>query len=74
MMEEVIDDVTEVVEGYKKPFFKAITWRIIAALTTASLVYLATGSIELTLLVGVPETILKVAFYIIHEKAWERWG
>lgn len=64
----------EVVEPYKKPFWKAITWRIIASLTTMGLVYLTTGNFILTLLVGIPETILKILFYVLHEMAWERWG
>jgi uncharacterized membrane protein len=64
----------EIVEPYKKPFWKAISWRIIASLITMGLVYLATGSFVLTLLVGIPETILKIIFYILHEMVWERWG
>ena len=61
-------------ETYKKPFLKAVTWRVVASLTTMTLVYLNTGSLELALLVGIPETILKIAFYVIHERAWEKWG
>jgi uncharacterized membrane protein len=64
----------EVVEPYRKPFWKSITWRIIASIITMSLVYLTTGNFVITLLVGIPETFLKIIFYILHEKAWERWG
>ena len=62
----------EIMEPYRKPFWKAITWRIIASIITMGLVYLTTGSIVQTLLVGIPETILKVILYILHEMAWER--
>jgi len=63
----------EIVEPYKNPFWKAITWRIIASVITMGLVYLTTGNVVQTLLVGIPESILKVLFYILHEMAWERW-
>jgi hypothetical protein len=43
------------------------------SIITMGLVYLTTGSIVQTLLVGIPETILKVFLYILHEMAWERW-
>lgn len=58
------------VKSYKH-FLKAVTWRIIASLTTASLVYLATGNFTIALLVAFPETVLKICFYVLHEKAWE---
>ncbi len=63
-------------EKHERSVVKAITWRVIASLTTAILVYIFTGSFTLTLGVSVFEISLKMLFYYIHERAWNsvRWG
>ncbi len=63
-------------EHHERSIAKAVTWRIIAALTTMSLVYIFTGEILLTLGVGAFDVLLKLAFYYLHERAWDRisWG
>ena len=59
-----------------RTILKAITWRIIATGTTAGLVYLFTGELELAIGVGVLEVTLKLAFYYLHERGWAAipWG
>ena len=51
---------------------KAITWRVIATTTTMFLVYFFTGELDLSVGVGVFDVLLKLAFYFLHERAWER--
>jgi adenylylsulfate kinase len=52
---------------------KAVTWRVIAATTTTmSLVYFFTGELDLSLGVGFFDVLLKLAFYFLHERAWDR--
>ncbi len=55
---------------------KAISWRVIASLTTTGLVYLFTGRLALAAGVGVLEAGLKMLFYYLHERAWQHisWG
>jgi uncharacterized membrane protein len=56
--------------------FKTVTWRVIATLTTTSLVYIFTGELALAAEVGLIEVILKLIFYYIHERTWGSidWG
>ncbi len=50
---------------------KAVTWRVITT-TTMSLVYFFTGELDLSLGVGFFDVLLKLAFYFLHERAWDR--
>ena len=63
-------------EHHKRSIVKAITWRIIATLTTMTLVYIFTGQIELVLSVGALDVVTKLFFYYLHERAWNKtkWG
>ncbi|HIE39359.1 MAG TPA: DUF2061 domain-containing protein, partial [Anaerolineae bacterium] len=48
----------------------------IATLTTTGLVYLFTGKPIMAVGVGLLELALKISFYYVHERVWERisWG
>lgn len=59
-------------EEHKRSALKAISWRIIATSTTMSLVYILTGQLELTAGVGIGELALKMIFYFLHERGWNR--
>lgn len=51
---------------------KTVTWRVIATTTTIGVALLFTGSVEISLGIGIVETILKMIFYYLHEKSWDR--
>jgi uncharacterized membrane protein len=51
---------------------KAVTWRVIATSTTMFLVYIFTGEMDLSLGVGLFDVLIKLAFYFLHERAWDR--
>ncbi len=51
---------------------KAVTWRVIATATTMFLVYFFTGELDLSLGIGFFDILLKLAFYLLHERAWDR--
>ena len=55
---------------------KALTWRVIATLTTASLAYIFTGEIDTAIKVGAFDVVIKLAFYYLHERGWGmvEWG
>lgn len=50
---------------------KAISWRVIASVTTMIIAYLFTGSIEIALGIGAIESVLKIGLYYLHERLWE---
>lgn len=59
-----------------RSLIKTMTWRLLATLTTVSLVWLMTGTLEMALSVGGMEFVAKLVLYFIHERAWQRlpWG
>ena len=60
----------------KRSIVKGISWRLVATTTTIIIVYLFFGRLDLAIAAGLLETILKVALYWAHERAWfkVRWG
>lgn len=63
-------------EARTRTVVKAVTWRILATLTTITIVFLFTKKIFLSLGVGFAEVIAKITFYYLHERAWQKisWG
>ena len=51
---------------------KAVTWRVIATITTMFLVYFFTGELDLSLGIGFFDVLTKLALYFLHERAWDR--
>lgn len=51
---------------------KTFTWRIIATITSITLAFLITGSIQVGVTIGIAETIIKTFLYFLHEKYWEK--
>lgn len=49
---------------------KALSWRALGTMLTAGLVYATTGRWLLALGIGGVETVLKLAFYFVHERVW----
>jgi uncharacterized membrane protein len=63
-------------ESHSRTVFKAISWRVIASLTTMAIVYILTRKWEITLGAGLLEAISKMIFYYFHERIWGKigWG
>ncbi len=53
-----------------RSLIKAISWRIVATLTTILLVFAFTGNWELSGGVGLAELLVKIAVYYMHERIW----
>ena len=51
---------------------KAVSWRVVATVTTTLLVWLFTGEVGLALTIGAFEAVAKMALYFLHERAWNR--
>ena len=59
-------------ESATRSVFKAISWRVLATLTTALVVYVITGSTEFAVTIGLIEGIAKIGLYYFHERLWNR--
>ena len=57
-------------DSYKKTLFKSISWRVIGTLITVLSIYLASGSITASLLIGGVDAVVKTIIYFVHERAW----
>lgn len=54
----------------KRHIFKAITWRIVASLTTFLLVFLTTKELIIGVTIGILDIIIKIILYYLHERVW----
>ena len=57
---------------FKRSGMKAVTWRVVATITTMSIVYIYTGEIDLMVGVGILDVLLKLALYFVHERIWDQ--
>jgi uncharacterized membrane protein len=64
------------IESHTRTVLKAISWRVIATLTSMTIVYVLTRRPLLTLEFGVIEVLAKITFYYLHDRAWHKvqWG
>lgn len=63
-------------ESHLRSMLKGVTWRVIASVTTMSVVYIVTGDVALMASVGAVDILAKVFFYYLHERTWGKvkWG
>ncbi|MDA3816204.1 MAG: DUF2061 domain-containing protein [Prolixibacteraceae bacterium] len=54
----------------KRHLAKALTWRIIASLTTFLIGWLVTGNLNFGMAIGFADVVIKIALYYLHERAW----
>lgn len=57
-------------ETHIRSITKAVSWRIVATLTTMLLVFLFTGNLAVSGGVGLTELLSKMVIYYLHERAW----
>ena len=59
-----------------RSFAKAITWRIVATTLSVILIYVVTGDLAISGIIGGLDVILKLVVYYAHERVWNRitWG
>jgi len=51
---------------------KTLTWRVIALVTTIAVVYTYSRDAKESIVVGVIANALKMGFYYMHERVWNR--
>ncbi len=59
-------------ESRYRSIVKALTYRAMSLLVTASVAWILTGRAELAALIGVADTGLKLLAYYGHERLWLR--
>ncbi len=59
-------------ETSSRSVLKTISWRVVATLTTATIVWLVTGRLTLALAIGGIEAASKMVLYYGHERLWDR--
>jgi uncharacterized membrane protein len=59
-------------ESRSRSLIKAVTWRIVATLTTMLIAWLLIGDVTIALSIGAIEFIAKFIIYYLHERAWDR--
>jgi len=66
----------EPIESHTRTVLKAISWRVIATITSMTIVYFLTKRPLVTLQFGIIEVLAKITFYYLHDRAWHRvqWG
>lgn len=59
-------------ESNGRSIIKTISWRLLATITTAAIVYAFTGKLNIALAVGGIEVVLKLLLYYFHERIWNK--
>ena len=59
------------VEWYRT-FWKAVTWRVTATVTTIIIAAIVLGDISSATKIGGIEIVVKIAVYYLHEKLWQQ--
>ncbi len=67
---------TKTKETHTRTIVKAVSWRVVATLTTATIVFIFTRKWDLTLGITFFEVLSKILFYYFHERIWNviHWG
>ena len=55
-------------ETKRRSFFKVISWRITATVTTMLISFLITGALDMALKIGIFEVIAKIVLQYLHER------
>ena len=53
---------------------KALTWRVLASVTTFTIAYFVLGDVKDATIVTVIEFFLKMVIYYAHERVWFKYG
>ena len=59
-------------ETHARSIAKAFSWRIMGTMATATLVFIFTKRLALSLAVGGFEFVSKIGLFWLHERMWDR--
>ena len=55
-----------------RSLIKALSWRVLATLTTFSIAFFLTGEIIIALEIGFLDMVIKILIYFVHERVWAK--
>lgn len=61
-------------DSHRRTIAKALTWRLLALITTTVIALAITGQAEFALGIGLADSVVKLGLYYGHERAWNRIG
>jgi len=61
-------------EAHLRSILKAISYRVLAAIATITIVFVFTRRIVLSIGVGLVESVAKIICYYLHERVWSFIG
>ena len=59
-------------ETRKRSLVKALSWRVLAAIITATVVYTMTHRLRFAAEIGAIDTLTKLLIYFLHERVWNK--
>ena len=59
-------------ESHYRSIAKAITWRAGGTTVTFAVAWMLTGSISLSVSIGMLDTVIKIGAFYAHERFWNR--
>lgn len=65
------DELSNIRDSHLRSLLKALSWRIIATLTTGLIALMVTGRLDMAIAIGSLEFLVKILGYYIHERAWQ---
>ena len=68
---DLVENPKDMKESHLRSLLKAMSWRILATLTTILIAYFITEQIDIALMIGSIEFVLKFLIYYLHERAWQ---
>ncbi len=63
---------TPQVDSARRSLYKALSWRVVALAITTLVVWIAAGELVFAATIGAMDTVVKIALYYFHERAWNR--
>ncbi len=57
-------------ESRLRSVLKAVSWRVLATLTTMVIAYYVTGNVGAALKIGSVEVVVKLVIFYLHERTW----
>ena len=67
------NESTEVIrESRLRSVLKALSWRVLATLTTIAIAYFIVKDVKVALKIGAVEVVAKMLIYYLHERAWAK--
>jgi uncharacterized membrane protein len=66
--------MNSIFETRRRSIVKALSWRTLAGLITATVALCMTGEAKFAVQIGIIDTVVKLLIYFVHERLWNRIG